>query len=318
MVLKNIYFKALFIICMLIASLRLNSISVHAFVEDSELRLATEVFGEVGASVIYQYPDTLIITNGIESATMKFKSRLVYRGDRYYTLDREVVVYNNRAYVSPDAIEKTLGIPERTVDPSRPMICLTFDDGPFSPTTEPILDILEIYNSKATFFVVGDMIWQYPQTLKREHNLGMGIGNHTYYHPCLPLCSLERMVDEINMTNHDARLVLNQSLDIMRPPHGETNEMVRAAIELPIILWSLDTLDWENLDSGIIYNRVMNNVKDGDIILMHDTLDCTRVSVSWMVPALIERGFQLVTVEEMMRAKGLDLQPGMLYFSANS
>lgn len=195
------------------------------------------------------------------------------------------------------------------------MVCLTFDDGPYSPVTDSILDILETYNSKATFFVVGNMIWQYPQTLKRAQELGMGLGNHTYYHPHLPKCSWDQVVNEINMTNLDAKIVLGDDLKMVRPPHGETNDMVRSAIGQPIIKWSLDTLDWSNLNSGTIYWTVMNNVTDGDIILMHDLLDCTKEAVSWMVPDLLERGYQIVTVEEMIRAKGWTLDPGVEYYS---
>ena len=117
------------------------------------------------------------------------------------------------------------------------------------------------------------------------------------------------------MTNLDAKIVLGDDLKMVRPPHGETNNMVRSAIGQPIIKWSLDTLDWSNLNSGTIYWTVMNNVTDGDIILMHDLLDCTKEAVSWMVPDLLERGYQIVTVEEMIRAKGWTLDPGVEYYS---
>ncbi len=288
-----------------------------AYVDDSELRLATEVFGEIGATVEYKYPEnTLTVSKDGKTAVLTLCSRLLYRDGEYYTLDREVVVWNDRAYVSPDATEKAFGLPpQRTVDPARPMVCLTFDDGPYPPTTERILDTLDMYNSKATFFVLGNMIWQYPQTLKRADDLGMQIGNHSYYHPHLPLCTWDKVIDEINMTNYDARLVIGHNLTMMRPPHGETNDMVREAIGMPIIKWSLDTLDWQNLNSGTIYNTIMDNVTDGDIILMHDTIDCTATAVEWIVPDLLERGFQLVTVEEMIRAKGWTEDPGVEYYA---
>ena len=293
------------------------TISVYAYVDDSQLELATDAFGEVGATIEYKYPeDTLTVEKDGQVAVMKLRSRLIYRDGEYFPLEREVVVYKDRAYVSPDAVEKAFGLqPERTIDPSKPMVCLTFDDGPYSPVTDSILDILETYNSKATFFVVGNMIWQYPQTLKRAQELGMGLGNHTYYHPHLPKCSWDQVVNEINMTNLDAKIVLGDDLKMVRPPHGETNDMVRSAIGQPIIKWSLDTLDWSNLNSGTIYWTVMNNVTDGDIILMHDLLDCTKEAVSWMVPDLLERGYQIVTVEEMIRAKGWTLDPGVEYYS---
>lgn len=312
------YLTTVFVISVVILLFCFSGISAYAFVEDSELRLATEVFAEAGAEVMYESPDTLVIRKENKFASMKFNSRIVYRDGMCYTLDREVVVYESRSYVSPDAVEKVVGqIGERIVDPDRPMVCLTFDDGPFSPTTDAILDVFEKYNSKATFFVVGDMIWQYPQTLKRASQLEMELGNHTYYHPRLSKCMWDRVANEILMTDHDARLVTGKGLDIMRPPHCDYNKMVCDASGMPVVLWSLDTLDWYNLDPGVIYNRVLDNVKDGDVVLMHDTLDCTRIAISWMVPDLIERGFQLVTVKEMFEAKSESPEAAGVYCGEN-
>lgn len=301
-------------ICMI--STLLMTFSVCAYVDDSQLRPITEAFGEIGATVEYKYPeDTLTVKKDGQVAVMKLRSRLLYRDGKSYQLDREVVVYNDRAYVSPDAVEKAFGLPpKREVDPNKPMVCLTFDDGPYSPVTESILDVLEAYNSKATFFVTGNMVWQYPSTLKREYDLGMGIGSHTYYHPHLIWCTWDQIVSELTMTNQDAKAIIGEDLKMLRPPHGESNDMVRYAAGVPIIKWNLDTLDWQNLNRDIIYHKVMDNVTDGDIILMHDLLDVTAQAVWIMVPALLEQGYQLVTVPEMITAKGWTLDPGVEYY----
>lgn len=292
------------------------ALSVSAYVDDSLLRPITEVFGEIGATVEYKYPeDTLTVKKDNQIAVMKLRSRLLYRDGKYYQLDREVVVYNDRAYVSPDAPEKAFGLlPKRVVDPNKPMVCLTFDDGPYSPVTDSILDVLEAYNSKATFFVTGDMSWQYPATLKREYDLGMGLGSHTYWHPHLPQCDWNRIIWELDTTNDVVRSVIGEDLKMLRPPHGESNDLVRYAAGVPIIKWNLDTLDWSNLNMNIIYHKVMDNVQDGDIVLMHDLLTVTSEAVWIMVPALLERGYQLVTVPEMITAKGWTLDPGVEYY----
>ena len=101
------------------------TISVYAYVDDSQLELATDAFGEVGATIEYKYPeDTLTVEKDGQVAVMKLRSRLIYRDGEYFPLEREVVVYNDRAYVSPDAVEKAFGLqPERTIDPSKPMVC---------------------------------------------------------------------------------------------------------------------------------------------------------------------------------------------------
>ncbi len=291
-------------------------LSVSAYVDDSLLRPITEVFAEIGATVEYKYPeDTLTVKKDNQTAVMKLRSRLLYRDGKYYQLDREVVVYNDRAYVSPDAPEKAFGLlPKRVVDPNKPMVCLTFDDGPYSPVTDSILDVLEAYNSKATFFVTGDMSWQYPATLKRVYDLGMGLGSHTYSHPHLPQCDWNRIIWELDTTNDVVRSVIGEDLKMLRPPHGESNDLVRYAAGVPIIKWNLDTLDWSNLNMNIIYHKVMDNVQDGDIVLMHDLLTVTSEAVWIMVPALLERGYQLVTVPEMITAKGWTLDPGVEYY----
>lgn len=302
------------LVCTISAGFEMSSAA--AYVDDSQLRLATEAFGEIGASVEYKYPeDTLTVKKDGQVAVLKLRSRLLYRDGKSYQLDREVVVYNDRAYVSPDAVEKAFGAPpERIVDPDKPMVCLTFDDGPYSPVTDSVLDVLEAYNSKATFFVVGNMIWQYPETLKRAKALGMGLGSHTYYHPHLTQCTWDQVVSELNMTNQAAEAVIGEGFGMLRPPHGESNAMVHYAAGVPIIKWNVDTLDWLYLNCDTIYHRAIDEISDGDIVLMHDLLDATKQAVWIMVPALLERGFQLVTVQEMIAAKGWTFDPGVEYY----
>ena len=99
----------------------------------------------------------------------------------------------------------------------------------------------------------------------------------------------------------------------MRPPYWVSNERVRRVAGLPVVTWSVDTLDWQNKNADVIFDTVVNNVRDGDIVLMHDTMNCTADAVARMVPALIDAGFQLVTVEEMAAARGWTLEPGVLY-----
>lgn len=301
------------VIAVLCAAVMMNA---SAYVDDSQLRPITEAFAEVGASVEYKYPeDTLTVRKDGKTAVMKLRSRLLYRDGKFYQLEREVVVYDDRAYVSPDAVTKAFGLPpKREVDPNKPMVCLTYDDGPYSPVTDSILDVLEAYNSKATFFVTGDMSWQYPATLKREYDLGMGLGSHTYSHPHLIWCDWDRIIWELNTTNDVVRSVIGDDLKMLRPPHGESNELVRYAAGVPIIKWNLDTLDWSNLNMNTIYHKVMDNVSDGDIVLMHDLLNVTSEATWIMVPALLERGYQLVTVPEMIEAKGWTLDPGVEYY----
>lgn len=305
---------AAFLICLIIVAA--GTASTFAYNDDSRLRPVTEAFEKIGATVEYKYPeDTLTVKKDNKTAIYKLGSRLLYRDGKYYQLDREIVVYNDRAYISPESVRMAFGeLPERVVDPNKPMVCLTFDDGPYAPVTDSLLDVLEAYNSKATFFVTGNMLWQYPESFKRAYDLGMGLGSHTYSHPHLPNCSWDQIVWELNSTNDIAKSITGEWLNMLRPPHGESNDLVRYAAGVPIIKWSLDTLDWSNLNMHTIYHKVMDNVQDGDIVLMHDLLTVTSQAVWVMVPALLERGYQLVTVPEMINAKGWKLEPGVEYY----
>lgn len=311
---KNI--KASVSLTLAIVMCLMTTVCSASYTSDSDLRLATEAFNEIGATVEYKYPeDTLTVKKDGQTAVLKLRSQLLYRDGKSYQLDREVVVWNDRAYVTPDAVEMAFGpVPERVIDNDRPMVCLTFDDGPYSPVTDSILDVLEAYNSKATFFVVGNMIWQYPDTLKREKDLGMGIGSHTYNHPHLPKCTWDEVVNELNLTNMMAMDAIGEGLTMLRPPHGETSPMVNYAAGVPVIQWNVDTLDWYYLDYNTIYHRAIDQIEDGDIVLMHDLLNATRDAMWIMVPALLERGFQLVTVPEMIEAKGWTMDAGVEYY----
>lgn len=199
------------------------------------------------------------------------------------------------------------------VDPYRPMVALTFDDGPFPYTTERILDTLQYYNSRATFYVVGSNVRAYPEIAKRLGEQNMQIGSHTFNHIKLTEASDGVIAEEIIATDQATREVIGVGTSTMRPPYWVSNERVRRVAGLPVVTWSVDTLDWQNKNADVIFDTVVNNVRDGDIVLMHDTMNCTADAVARMVPALIDAGFQLVTVEEMAAARGWTLEPGVLY-----
>lgn len=213
-------------------------------------------------------------------------------------------------------IEKPF-VPEGTipyeVNPNRPMIALTFDDGPFPEATDRILNVLGRYNSRATFFVTGSNVHAYPETARRLGIEHMQVGNHTYNHVKLTLASDEAVAEEIVAADRATREIIGCGTDIMRPPFWVSDERVRRVAGLPVITWSLDTLDWKNKSADTIYQTVIKKVRDGDIILMHDTMECTAEAVEKMVPVLTDIGFQLVTVDEMAAAKGICIEPGKLY-----
>ena len=177
-------------------------------------------------------------------------------------------------------------------------IALTFDDGP-SSFTNRLLDCLEKNNAKATFFMTGTEIASFPDEVKRMKKLGCELGNHTYDHTELTTLSFDEISSEVDKVNEQLINLTGEGASVVRPPYGSVNDTVKSAINLPLILWSIDTLDWKTLNAESTVEEVMNNVKDGSVILMHDIFSTSVDAAEILIPQLIEKGYQLVTVHEL-------------------
>ncbi|MDY4894163.1 MAG: polysaccharide deacetylase family protein, partial [Agathobacter sp.] len=195
------------------------------------------------------------------------------------------------------------GVLERKIDKNKKMVALTYDDGP-SIYTPKLLDTLEKYDAVATFFVVGSRVSQYSGTIKREFNLGCEIGNHTYDHKTITRISSSELKKQISKTNAAVKKVTGGNPVVMRPPGGGINSTSKSNLGMPAIIWSVDTLDWKTRSSSQTTSAVLNHVHDGDIILMHDLHSAACDAAATIVPTLIDRGYQLVTVSELAECRG--------------
>ena len=193
-------------------------------------------------------------------------------------------------------------------------VALTFDDGPGS-FTDRLLDCLEKNQSKATFFMVGEEINSFPDTVKRMEEMGCELGNHSYTHTDFTTLSTDDMSAEIAGVDELLVNLVGHGATVVRPPYGSVNDSVRATVGTPMILWSIDTLDWETKDAQQTVDTVMENVTDGSIILMHDIFITSVDAVEMLVPQLISEGYELVTVHELAEKKGIELQTGITYGS---
>ncbi len=191
----------------------------------------------------------------------------------------------------------------RSIDLSKPMIALTFDDGPKKGNTERILAALEKTNSRATFFVVGEMVEKYPELVKAESDLGCQIGNHTYNHVNLVKASADTVKTQVNKTSNLVYELTGKYTMIGRPPYGSINDTVRNNISIPWFNWNIDTLDWKNKDASYVKDYVLKNVKDGAVILMHDLHSTTADAMETCIPELVNKGYQLVTMDELIEYK---------------
>lgn len=205
---------------------------------------------------------------------------------------------------------------QKMIDSKKPMVAITFDDGP-NHNTIKILDILEHYGSKATFFLLGSKITENEKTIQRMKKLGMEIGNHMYSHKLLTKMKKEKIQEEIKKVDDLVFDAISQYPTLIRPSYGSYNKKVKSVVDRPIIIWNIDTLDWKSHNSKRIYQHIIQNVDDGDIILMHDIYSATANAMEMVVPKLLDMGYQLVTVSELFYYKKIELEQGKVYSRAN-
>lgn len=196
------------------------------------------------------------------------------------------------------------------------LVCFTFDDGPYAPVTNKILDTLEKYNGRATFFVVGDRADTYSDEIIRASKKGCEIGTHTYSHVNLNSLSVPEMQEEIKKSCDAISKYTGKKVKVLRPPEGAANDTVKANVGMPMVLWSVDSRDWDYRNADKDYQTVMDNVFDGSIVLMHDLYPETADAVARLIPELAKQGYKFVTFSELMKIRGVDVEPGEKYFSA--
>lgn len=204
------------------------------------------------------------------------------------------------------------GVLLRKIDKNKKMVALTYDDGP-SIYTPRILKTLKENNSVATFFVVGNRVPMYSDTVKKAYDMGCEIGNHTYEHKSLPTLSETEVKRQISKTNKEVKKAIGEKPVIMRPTGGATNTNIKKWVGMPSIIWSVDTLDWKTRNADSTKRAVLDHVKDGDIVLMHDLYSATATASETIIPELVRRGYQLVTVSELAECRGGMKETGAYY-----
>ena len=196
------------------------------------------------------------------------------------------------------------------------MVAFTFDDGPSKTNTDKILDILKQYGVHATFFMQGKNASYYPEVVKRIYDEGNELGNHTWDHQNLKNLTEAEINEEIDSAADAIEAAAGARPMVVRPPYGGYNDTVKAVVKEPLIRWSVDSEDWASRDENVIVPKVLEEVEDGDIILFHDIHETTTPAIARLVPALIEKGYQIVSVSELIAAKGYDINSQDLWFDA--
>ena len=144
------------------------------------------------------------------------------------------------------------------LDPDKPMVALTFDDGPYTPVTGKILKVLKKYDARATFFVVGNRVPQYEDMVKKAYEQGNEIATHTYNHANLTKLSKKGIKSELNKSKKVIKDAIGCSYSTLRPPGGSINDTMRSVIKVPMIYWSVDTEDWKSRDAKSVLSECLS------------------------------------------------------------
>ena len=206
-------------------------------------------------------------------------------------------------------------------------IAFTFDDGPSKVVTNRILDTLEKYNGRATFFVLGTRVGSYSAEVKRAYAMGCEIGSHSWSHANLKKISAQERKEEINKTNAIVKEVIGVEPTLFRVPYGDYKG-IQKNFDMPLIQWCIDTEDWKykdrqgsgrteaqrNADMQKIISSVVDHATGGEIVLMHDLYDMTADAFEQIAEQLDKAGFKFVTVGEIYELYGIELEPGVVYF----
>ena len=199
----------------------------------------------------------------------------------------------------------------RYIDPGKPMVALTFDDGPDVQVDSILMDELEKVNGRSTFFVVGQRVEKFPEDIKNTVERGHEVGNHSYDHDIhLSKKGVDYIRNEFDKTDQAVQNASGVAPALVRLPGGNYTADVKTAVSKPLIFWSIDTEDWRSRDAEKTKQIVLSQVKDGDIVLMHALYLSTAEACKAIIPELTARGYQLVTVSEMIRFRGQDVAGG--------
>ena len=195
-------------------------------------------------------------------------------------------------------------IPIYCVDTERKAIALTFDAAWGNEDTETLISILAKYNAKATFFVVGDWVEKYPESVKQLHDAGHQVQNHSNTHPDMATLSKEQILEQLNSCNDKIEAITGVRPNLFRAPFGSyNNNLLTSTAELGMhtIQWDVDSRDWkEEYTTDMIVHGVLDNVKQGSIVLFHNAAANTPEALPRILDKLTELGFEFVHVNDLI------------------
>jgi len=194
-------------------------------------------------------------------------------------------------------------LPIYSVDTKEKKIAISFDASWGDDRTQEILNTLDKYNAKATFFVVGAWIDQYPDMLKKMSEKGHEIGNHSNKHPIMTTISAGKMLEEIAATDAKIMSITGKATTLFRCPSGEYNNLVIETVESTnhyCIQWDADSIDWKEEGAEIEYNRIIKKTRPGSILLFHNDAKYTPGNLIKILENFKAQGYEFVTVSDLI------------------
>lgn len=196
-----------------------------------------------------------------------------------------------------------------------PCIAITFDDGPSAQTTAALLDGLKSRGAHTTFFLIGEQVAGNETLVRRMISEGHQVGSHSFTHARLDSANAT-VLAEIAQTEDTLRAVLGGSGYWLRPPWGFCSEALKQSVSVPLVFWSLDTMDWSVCNADIVAQTIIDHARDGDIVLLHDPYETSVEAALRAIDVLSAQGYRFVTLEELFACKGASAEAGHFYLRA--
>lgn len=194
----------------------------------------------------------------------------------------------------------------------KPLLALSFDDGPYEPVTTRLLDTLKKYNAHATFFVIGNRVKNNSALIVRAHEEGHEIASQGYDHTSFKELSGSEIESSIAKTDELIEGLIGVKTTLLRAPYGTVTQTSKKVIDKPFVNWSVDSEDWSSRNAEAVIKEVTENAGEGDVVLMHDLYPSTADACETLIKELSEK-YRLVTISEMFRLSGVTPENGVLY-----
>lgn len=211
-----------------------------------------------------------------------------------------ILVYGTLGRGFAEAVETGLTGTVSETRMEEKVVALTFDDGPHSVYTKKLLEGLKKRGIKVTFFLMGSNIEGNEELVRQMKQDGHLIGNHGYRHVQMTEEGAEKVRESVEKTGKIIEEIIGEEPEYLRPPYGDWNEELEEEIGMTPVLWSLDSLDWKLKDTGKIIHQVLKDVKDGDIILLHDIFPSSVEAALELIDILQKEGYVFVTADELL------------------